>query len=594
MKRTISLMLILTMITSLCIFVFADGADGPKKEPVGCATTANTNPAEWAKEDVDKALNLGILDSEKTYYYGSFITREAFCELIYQLCGIESKQSETTSINIENPFEDTNNPAILNLYINGIINGKGNGFFAPDDLLTREETAVIFDRLINLIGCDLVYTDDIIEYDDDESISDWARNSIQLVSHAGLMTGYKGNVFYPKSSLSTEEAIVIVMRAYDLIENTKLIPQNATFADKMNYQMPKDENYMFSPLSIKMALAMAANGAKGDTKEEILNALQIEDLETFNTFSKELIERYSKSDKLTLSIANSVWVNTDNCPHDFKQEYKDKVSEFYNANASKVNNSKAVKEINSWVNDKTNGKIPSIINDSDFWAALVNAIYFKGAWENDFWKSATKPDTFTSANGKETQIDFMQQTEHFGYFKSDNAEIVKMPYKTNFYTEDENGNVERENLNDLNVSMYLIMAKSTDVENILNKAELKYERLNLHVPKFKVEFDTELNNILQRLNMNNAFSRFLADFSGMMNLSPDEDLWIDKVLHKTYISVDEEGTEAAAVTAVMMDGATSAKPKEPIEVKFNKPFYFVIRDDTNGEILFMGRYAYAE
>lgn len=594
MKRTISLMLILTMITSLCIFVFADGADGPKKEPVGCATTANTNPAEWAKEDVDKALELGILDSDKTYYYGSFITREAFCELIYRLCGIESKQSETTSINIENPFEDTNNPAILNLYINGIINGKGNGFFAPDDLLTREETAVIFDRLINLIGCDLIYTDDIIEYDDDESISDWAGNSIQLVSHVSLMTGYKGNVFYPKSSLSTEEAIVIVMRAYDLIENTKSIPQNATFADKMNYQMPKGENYMFSPLSIKMALAMAANGAKGDTKEEILNALQIEDLEIFNTFSKELIERYSKSDKLTLSIANSVWVNTDNCPHDFKQEYKDKVSEFYNANSNKVKNSNAIKEINSWVNDKTNGKIPSIINDSDFWAALVNAIYFKGAWENDFWKSATKPDTFTSANGKETQIDFMQQTEHFGYFKSDNAEIVKMPYKTNFYTEDENGNVERENLNDLNVSMYLIMSKSTDVENILNKAELKYERLKLHVPKFKIEYNTELNNILQRLDMNNAFSRFLADFSDMMNLSPDEDLWIDKVLHKTYISVDEEGTEAAAVTAVMMDGATSAKPKEPIEVKFNKPFYFVIRDDTNREILFMGRYAYAE
>lgn len=594
MKRTISLMLILTMITSLCIFVFADGADGPKKEPVGCATPASTTPAEWAKEDVEKALEIGILDADKTYYYGSFITREAFCELIYRLCGIESKQSETTSINIENPFEDTNNPAILNLYINGIINGKGNGFFAPNDLLTREETAVIFDRLINLIGCDLVYTDDIIEYDDDESISDWARNSIQLVSHVGLMNGYKGNVFYPKSSLSTEEAIVVVMRAYDLIENTKSIPQNATFADKMNYQMPKDENYMFSPLSIKMALAMAANGAKGDTKEEILNALQIEDLETFNTFSKELIERYSKSDKLTLSIANSVWVNTDNCPHDFKKEYKDNVYGFYNANASKVNNSNAVKEINSWVNDKTNGKIPSIINDSDFWTALVNAIYFKGAWENDFWKSATKPDTFTSANGKETQIDFMQQTEHFGYFKSDNAEIVKMPYKTNFYTEDKNGNVERENLNDLNVSMYLIMAESTDVENILNKAELKYERLNLHVPKFKVEYNTELNNILQRLDMNNAFSRFLADFSDMMNLSPDEDLWIDKVLHKTYISIDEKGTEAAAVTAVMMDGATSAKPKEPIEVKFNKPFYFVIRDDTNGEILFMGRYAYAE
>ena len=592
MKKSFLIIVMLILTCASIILVFAGGID--KQTAVGCATPAKASPSEWAKEDVDKAFQIGILDSGKTYYYGSFITREEFCEFVNRLISIESNHSAATPKNTEKTFVDTDNPAILSMHTNGIINGKGNNIFAPNDLLTREETAVIFERLINLIGCEIVYTDDVIEYDDGESISDWSWNSIQLVSHIGLMNGYSGNVFYPKSHLSTEEAVVTVMRAYNLIEKSKPIPENASFTDKLNHQMPKDENYMFSPMSIKMALAMAANGAEGNTKEEILNALQIEDLDKFNTFSKELIERYSQSDRLTLSIANSVWVNTDNCPHDFKSEYKDTVSEFYCAKASKVGNDNAVKEINTWVNDKTNGKIPTIINDSDFWAALVNAIYFKGSWQNDFWKSATKPDTFTCANGKESQIDFMQQTENFGYFKSENSEIVKMPYKTSFYTEDKNGNIERETLSDLNVSMYLIMAESTDVEKILNEAKLKYERLKLQVPKFKIEYNTELNEMMTRLGMNNPFSRFLADFSGMMNISPDENLWIDKVLHKTYISVDEEGTEAAAVTAVMMAGATSSKPKEPIEVKFDEPFYFVIRDDTNGEILFIGRYAYAE
>ena len=188
----------------------------------------------------------------------------------------------------------------------------------------------------------------------------------------------------------------------------------------------------------------------------------------------------------------------------------------------------------------------------------------------------------------------MHQTDYFSYFKSNNAEMVKMPYKTSFYIEDENGNVEVDIVEKLNISMYLIMTESTDVESILDKAKMTYERLSLFVPKFKIEYDTELNDMLMRIGMHKPFSKISADFSDMITLSPEERLWIDTVIHKTYISIDEKGTEAAAVTAVVMDGATSAKPEEPIIVKFDKPFYFVIRDDTNGEILFMGRYAYAE
>jgi len=587
MKRTISLILILTMITSLCIFVFANGADDPKKDPVGCVTPASTTPADWTKEDVEKALDLGILDSGKTYYYGSFITREEFCEIIEASLYANGKSDihKIADKNANNPFTDTNNKSVILLNRLGIIKGKNSETFAPNDLLTREEAAVIFSRIISLYP-NVSYTEMFFEYEDEKDISDWAKNAVQIMSNIGIMKGYGGGVFYPQSSVSTEESVAMVMRLYD-----NLFPSTLSFADKLNAKMPADKNYMFSPLSIKMALAMAANGAKGETQRELLNVIGESGIERFNDFSKKTIDRYSQSDKLTLNIANSVWVNTDNCPHNFKDEYKNTVKDFYGAEVGTVNNKSAVKEINGWTSDKTKGKIPSIIEDSDFWAALVNAIYFKGAWENDFNDKRTKADIFTSADGKATEIDFMNQTDKFSYCKTDKAEIVKLRYKTSFYSEDENGEFTRESVEDVKTSMYLIKTDESDIEAILKNSSFDYKRLSLSVPKFKVDYSADITELL---DLKLATNKALADFSGMMNLSPDEDLWIDKVLHKTYISVDEKGTEAAAVTAVMMDGATSAKPEEPIEVKFDEPFYFIIRDDTNGEILFMGRYAYAE
>ena len=573
MKRNLCFILSVIIIVSSLVLAF--GAS---------ASSAKTVPSDWAKEDVDKALEIGILDESKIYYYGSFITREEFCEIIEAALYANAKSDihRKADKNADNPFVDTDNKAVILLNSLGVIKGKSANTFSPDDLLTREEAAVIFSRILSLYP-NVSYTEMYFEYDDENDISDWAKNAVQIMSNTAIMKGYGGGVFYPKSSLSTEEAVAMVMRLYD-----NLFPSTLSFADKLNAKMPADQNYMFSPLSIKMALAMAANGAEGETQRELLNVIDKSNIERFNDFSKKTIDRYSQSDKLTLNIANSVWVNTDNCPHDFEKKYKDTVSEFYNAKAGKVSNSNAVKEINSWTSEKTNGKIPSIIDDSDFWAALVNAIYFKGSWEKDFNEKRTKPDTFTSADGTKTKIDFMNQTNSFSYHKSDEAEIVKLRYKTSFYTEDKDGNLDREVLDGMNVAMYLIKTDSTNIEDTI-KTSYDYKRIALSVPKFKVDYSADITELL---GLNVATSKTLADFSGMMNLSPDEDLWIDKVLHKTYISVDEKGTEAAAVTAVMMAGATSAKPEEPIEVKFNEPFYFVIRDDTNGEILFMGRYAY--
>ncbi len=619
MKRLLCVFMVLIFAASCAMIVFADGIDGPKT--LGCGTPASTTPADWAKEDVEKALEIGILDADKTYYFGSFITREEFCEIIYNL--VNNKLDLTngykdvkSDIFVKKPIseisiKDTDTKAVFELIRSGIINGKKveireatnliepstdvikyhyDVTFNPDDLLSREEAATIISRVLELYP-DISYTEMYFEYDDEKDISDWAKGAVQKLLNAKIMEGYGGGVFYPKSHLSTEEAVVLLIRVYELIPNAA-VPKNASFADKLNAQMPTDKNYMFSPLSIKMALAMAANGAEGETKTDLLEGAQINDLDVFNEYSKGLIEKYSQSDNLMLNVANSVWVNSDNCPHDFKDEYKNTVSEFYGAEVGTVNNKSAVNRINGWVNDKTVGRIPNIINDSDFWSALVNAIYFKGTWQNEFGKSATKPDTFTNGDGIKSETDFMNQIDYFAYSNVDGKEIVKMPYKTTFFTEDENGEIKSERINDVSISMYLIKTDFYDhVEETLNTAEFKSERIKLSVPKFKIEYSDEVTKVL---NLERATNRQLADFSGMMNLSPDENLWIDKVLHKTYISVDEEGTEAAAVTAVVMDGATSAKPEEPIEVKFDEPFYFVIRDDTNGEILFIGRFAYAE
>lgn len=373
----------------------------------------------------------------------------------------------------------------------------------------------------------------------------------------------------------------------------KPIPTTAGFADKLNSQMPDDKNYMFSPLSIKMALALAANGADGQTREQIVKAIGAENLDEFNESMASLIKAFGKSDKLKINVSNGVFVNTDNCPFDFSDEYKKVVKKYYDAEAKQVKNSNAVKTINSWVDKNTKGKIKEIISDNDFWAALVNAIYFKGAWEDEFSERATAPDIFTSADGQKTEIDFMNRTGHMSYSKSKDAEIISLPYKNSFSIIDNEGNYDEEYLRDASARMYLIKCKDGEnIEELIDKAAFQSTRVKLSVPKFKIEYSAEISEMLSHLGINVPFDKNSADFSSMMKLSEGSRLWIDQVLHKTYISVDEKGTEAAAVTAIMMDGATAARPVEPIVVKYDEPFFFVI--EVNGEILFMGRYAYAK
>lgn len=365
------------------------------------------------------------------------------------------------------------------------------------------------------------------------------------------------------------------------------------FADQINYYMPDDQNYMFSPLSIQMALAMVANGAAGETQTEILNAMGVENLEEYNNYIKALMAKYNNAARIELNLANSVWLNQDNASGDFTDSYKGLLNDYYGATANVTDNANAVNDINSWVSDKTKGKIPTLINDNQFTAYLVNAIYFYGMWDEEFDPQLTKEDDFTDRSGKVQKVDFMNQLTAANYGEVDGVRMLELPYIWDYSAEvNEQGYTPLET----GVCMYILLADDLDYNaaQVLKKADdknkLKNQEVNIYLPKFEIEYETGLNDILGRMGIEKAFIDGMADFSKMY----EGNLFISDSIHKTYISVDEQGTEAAAATGMAAVESAFEEPAEPVEFRADHPFTFIIYDKANKEILFMGEYNYVK
>ncbi len=544
-------------------------------------------PSAWASEDIEQADKIGILNNFKVGWTRA-ITREQFCTLAYNTLYSLEKVDSDINIGEASPFTDTENEKIIILSDLEIIEGKSEGVFAPDDTLTREEAAVIMYRIADFTeAAETAHND--MAYSDDSDISDWAKWAVYEVNYIGLMQGTdKG--FEPKERFTVEQSVAALMRVYRLVsgsDGTDFL----SFEDRLNNEMPNDKNYLFSPLSVEMALAMAANGADGQTRDEILRACGIADIESRNGAIKLMLREYTASELLKLNVSNSIWINSDNTNQRFSKEYEALAKDIFDADADIVTTADAPARINGWVNDKTNGKIPTVIDEDniDFGAMLINAVYFKGRWQSEFDKASTEKDTFTDRSGKKTDIDFMNKTSWIGYAEKNGVQIAELPYLTceDKFTDD-GEYIDSNDLN-LDISMYLMMSdEDFNPNEILNSVEISTKYIALSMPKFKIEYSVSLNDTLKNIGIEKAFTES-ADFSDMFDSG---NMWITDTIHKTYIDVDEEGTEAAAVTGIGMAG--SALPPEPTAVKFNKPFTFVIRDNMNGELLFMGEYSFAE
>jgi len=479
----------------------------------------------------------------------------------------------------------------------GIVEGVGDRKFEPDRIVTGREFAKM---LMSTLGYGGITIENVYDMALDAELLTNNYAKIVVETNATLLRGDAARILWGAFLAKTPDGQLYKDK---LVEYGKFTEEDyigtlvvgcgspaattESFTDKISAQMPDDKNYMFSPLSIQLAFAMAANGASGETQAEMLKALGISDLDEYNERAMALIEEYKNAGALRLDIANAVWLNKDNADFNFNKEYTALLNKYYGAEANVSDNEKIVGEVNGWVNDKTNGKIPTIIQNPDFASILLNAVYFKGAWENEFSKSATAPDTFTDRNGKETQIDFMNQTGYFNYYNHDGLEVLELPYKNVVYNEETQDN----EFYDFDISMYLVRGDYNEGNfGYIASNKMVNERIKLSMPKFKFEFDIGLNDIMKNLGIDIAFDANRADFTKMVDSG---NMFIADSIHKTYIGVDEEGTEAAAVTAIMME-ATSARPKEPIVVKYDTPFTFVIRDNKNNVTLFIGEYAFAE
>lgn len=366
------------------------------------------------------------------------------------------------------------------------------------------------------------------------------------------------------------------------VQEQKTVSSSNDFAFRSFMELSKaeeGENVFISPFSISMALAMTYNGADGETKEAIRQALGLElnSDEEINQSFKDLAALLQGIDKKVIfTSANSLWhSNQVRLQAPFIETNKT----YFDATVQGLDftSPASVGQINNWVKNKTNNKIDKIIDEikRDQVLFLINAIYFKGTWTYPFDKSLTKPGQFRLENGSTVSHDFMAMKKgEYLYYRDNTKELIDLPYGNGQY------------------SMTIVMPSGENkVQDMLPElspanlaawlAEAKKTSWELYLPKFKLEYEEELNEMLTKLGMGVAFTGN-ANFSRM--LEGHNNLAISEVKHKTFVEVNEEGTEAAAVTSVGIT-LTSLPPS----VRVDRPFVFMIREKSSGAILFIGK-----
>lgn len=366
---------------------------------------------------------------------------------------------------------------------------------------------------------------------------------------------------------------------------TPIVRGNNDFALAVYQQLAAGQkgNIFFSPNSIHAALAMTATGARGNTAAQMAKTLRLPGQNPHGAYAALLKQlKPPEQGGYELRVANALWGQKG---YPWVEEFLDTTKANYDAGLREVDfvtaTEAARRTINAWVEGQTNDKIkdllkPGVLNPLTR-LVLTNAIYFKGDWASQFDKKLTRAMPFKLSASGTTKVPMMYQKAKFGYTEDKTAQILSMPYKGK--------DLSMLVLLPKKVDGLADMAKKLTANNLAAFAAKAYRReVRVYMPKFKMTSQFSLKQVLTAMGMSDAFAPGKADFSGM---NGKEDLFISAVIHKAFVDVNEEGTEAAAATAVVV-GLTSAVA-QPLVFRADHPFLFVIRHDRTGAILFMGR-----
>lgn len=369
------------------------------------------------------------------------------------------------------------------------------------------------------------------------------------------------------------------------LKSAKVIETNNEFGLKLLrtvFENEEEANVMISPASVSIALGMAYNGAESTTRDAFEEVLNYEGLtrEEVNEITKELIHVLLTNVKGNLlEIANSMWYD-EGFP--VEPEFIGLNSHYFGAEVNEIDfrSEDAVKTINDWVNDKTHGKIEEIINGIDpaVMMILINAIYFNCVWETQFDPADTHQADFYKEDGNLFgKVDMMQLESTFKVAFKESFSAIELPYKNGKFSMLLFLPSEENSVNQL--------VQELDGVSWLNWLEGFNEQqgFTVNMPRFEFDFGRSLGDDLKEMGLDIAFTD-QADFSGISAI----DLYIADVIHKTYIKVNEEGTEAAAVTAIIMETTSIGPPKQ---ITFDRPFLFAITENSSKSILFIGKVA---
>ena len=339
----------------------------------------------------------------------------------------------------------------------------------------------------------------------------------------------------------------------------------------------KENNLIISPLSIFQAISLVTNGANGETQKELLKLLDNKEMEEINMINSKILKKLKENS--SLEIANAIMSKLSPL-NDFTYIAK-------NTYDSEILPLKNVNQVNKWCDKKTHGKISKIIDQLDpmTFMLVLNAVYFKGEWKNQFQEHLTRKQVFYNFNKEEINIDTMENTKYFNYFEDTNLQAIELNFKKESISALIILPTKKLNINEF---IEILDKDNEYYYSIINN--LKNTKVNLRLPKFELTYSKKLKEVLKTIGVNLPFEKN-ADFSKIRN---QNDIYINEIIHKTYLKVNEQGTEAAAVTAVEMLLASAFQP-EPEKIYLmhvNRPFLFILRNKNlpkNYDIVFISK-----
>jgi len=378
-----------------------------------------------------------------------------------------------------------------------------------------------------------------------------------------------------KTEPVVEQAEFLEPKSAEVIQQTAQF--NWDIFNQVNAVAEKGENVVISPISITQALGMAINGATGNNLNEMLALFGLDSRVGLNGAFQNIRAVLASADpKVAMQISNSAWYRQG---FHIKQPFKDALHQYYQATASAIdfdNATEAKATMNAWVSDATKGKIPEIVSEinRDHVLFLINAVYFKGEWTSRFNRDLTTKRPFYLSNDIEVQVDMMNQVGDFDFSSYNNFTATRLPYGNGVFSMTvilpPPGSTADDIVHALADGLWTNLANSRLVKKV-----------NLFLPRFKTEVATDLIAPLQALGMKSAF----YDETGFHEIANDK-IVISDVKHKTFIEVDEKGTEAAAATSI---GFQVTSMPMVYDFVVNRPFVFVISESSTGAILFAGK-----